>query len=253
MFTRLVLPLLVSAMFYPSILTCQQTPPPSSSTAPSASAAPSTPAASSAPAAPAASSASSAVHEFPVVFEENIVAGKTRVGTKVQAKLAVSTLVNGTVVPRNAVFSGEVLASVGKTKTDSSQLAIRFDSAQWSTITAKTRLYVTTWIYPRVSQAGPDLQYGPQQSETRTWNGMGEYPSSDPTYRPFPKSTDDKDSPPETTASATSGHRVRMPDIESQIDKDGVISLVDTHSNIKLDKVTMYVISSADSGATPKK
>jgi hypothetical protein len=236
MFTRVILLCVMETMFCAATLTGQQTPPPSGSSASSAS------------------PASSAVHEFPVVFQENIIAGKISVGAKVHAKLAIATLVNGTVVPRNAVFSGEVLESVGKTKTDSSRLAIRFDSAQWKSITAKTRLYVTTWLYPTGSEAGPDLQYGPQQSDRKTWNGMGEYPSSDPTYRPFPKSTDDKGSPaPETPAPITSGRRIRMKDVESQIDRDGVITLVSTHSNIKLDKVTMYVISSSDFGSAPNK
>jgi hypothetical protein len=227
MFTRLVLLVLLCAMFCPAILTCQQQP---------------------------TASASSAVHEFPVVFQENVVAGKTPAGTKIQAKLAIATLVSGTVVPRNAVFSGEVLESVGKTKSDSSRLAIRFDSAQWKSVTAKTRLYVTTWIYPRVSEAAPELQYGPPQSDKKTWNGMGEYPSSDPTYRPFPKSTDDKgSSAPETSASVTSDHRIRMKDVESENDKEGVITLVSSHSNIRLDKATMYVLSSSDLASSPRK
>lgn len=227
MFTRLILLLLVGTLVCPLTLPCQQTPVPS---------------------------ASSAVHEFPVVFKENIVAGKTRVGTKIQAKLAVATLVGGTVVPRDAVFSGEVLESVAKTKTDSSRLAIRLDSAQWKDATAKTRLYVTTWFYPSVAVAGPDLRYGPEQTDKQRWNGMGEYPAPNaPEYHPFPKATDDKDSPVETTASITSRQRVRMKDIESQTDNNGIITLVSSHSNINLDNVTTYVISSSDLGSAPKK
>jgi hypothetical protein len=80
--------------------------------------------------APAASSFSGAL-EFPVVMRQNVAAGTTPVGTKVQAKLAVATLVDGVVVPRDAVFSGEVTESVAKSVTDPSRLAIRMDSAQW--------------------------------------------------------------------------------------------------------------------------
>ena len=49
-----------------------------------------------------------AAQEFPVLLEQSLAAGKTPVGTKIQARLAVATLVAGTVIPRNAVFSGEV-------------------------------------------------------------------------------------------------------------------------------------------------
>src|SRR5580658_1655237 len=52
--------------------------------------------------------------EFPVVMQQSVVAGKTPVGTKVRAKLEVATPVNGRVVPRKAVLSGEVLESRGK-------------------------------------------------------------------------------------------------------------------------------------------
>src|ERR1700722_11206799 len=67
-----------------------------------------------------APSAPSGVREFPVTLEQSVVAGKTPVGTKIQAKLEVATLVDGTVIPRNAIFSGEVLESVAKTRTDPS-------------------------------------------------------------------------------------------------------------------------------------
>src|SRR5215467_13263041 len=62
---------------------------------------------------------------FPVVFDQGVTAGKTPVGTKIQAKLVVATLMEGTVIPRSAMFSGEVTESAPKTKTDPSRLAIR--------------------------------------------------------------------------------------------------------------------------------
>jgi hypothetical protein len=78
---------------------------------------------------PAASSAAGL--EFPVLMRQNASAGTTPVGTKVQAKLAVSTLVNGVVVPRDAILSGEITESVAKSATNPSRLAIRMESAQW--------------------------------------------------------------------------------------------------------------------------
>jgi len=75
---------------------------------------------------------SSAGLEFPVIMRQNVAAGKTPVGTKVQAKLVVATLVEGVVVPQDAILSGEVTESVAKSATNPSRLAIRLDSAEWS-------------------------------------------------------------------------------------------------------------------------
>lgn len=47
---------------------------------------------------------SSPAQEYPLILKKGITAGKTAVGTRVQGKLSMATLVNGTVVPRNAVF-----------------------------------------------------------------------------------------------------------------------------------------------------
>src|ERR1700689_968083 len=43
-------------------------------------------------------------HEFPIVLRQNVVAGITSVGTKVQAKLVIATLVDGGGIPRDAVW-----------------------------------------------------------------------------------------------------------------------------------------------------
>ena len=50
---------------------------------------------------------SSGMRDFPVVLQQSVTAGKTPVGTVVQAKLEVASLVEGRVIPRNAVFSGK--------------------------------------------------------------------------------------------------------------------------------------------------
>src|ERR1700687_5445684 len=62
--------------------------------------------------------------EFPVVMRQKVEAGKTLVGTKIEAKLTVATLVNGVVIPEDAVLSGEVIESSAKTAADPSRLAI---------------------------------------------------------------------------------------------------------------------------------
>jgi hypothetical protein len=197
------------------------------------------------PAAPAPSGAP----EFPVIMEHNVTAGNTPVGTKVRAKLTVATLVNGAVIPRNAVFSGEVIESVAKSATDASRLAIRMDSVQWKKGTAPVKVYLTAWCYPSMSVPGGDLQYGPPQSPTRTWNGAGTYPDpNSPAYKPFPGADSDSrsDTVPDTAASVTSPHRVVMKNVESARNGDGAVTIISSHSNIKLDTLTTYVLATND-------
>jgi hypothetical protein len=224
-FPRIALRYAIFGMLFPVSMLAQQSPP--------------------VPAAP--------VREFPVVLQQNVVAGKTPVGTKVKAKLTVATLENGTVIPRNAVFSGEVLESAEKTSADPSRLTIRMDSAVWKDGTAPIKAYLTAWYYPPVEQSGQDLQYGPTQSAKGTWNGAGEYPGPNThVYRPFPTGdSDPKSSIPETPNSVPGSHRVAMKDIDSENASDGAIALVSKHRNIKLDHFTTYVLVTGD--AVPAK
>jgi hypothetical protein len=192
-------------------------------------------------------SAPSGVQEFPVVLQQSVVAGKTPVGTKIQAKLGVATLVDGTVIPRNAVFSGEVLESVAKTKTDPSRLAIRMDSVQWKNGSASIKVYSTAWYYPAKNEGGQNLQYGPTQPANRTWNGEGQYPDPN-SNKPFPGAdpNDKSASVPDTPSATTSNQRVLMKDVEAMSSSDGAIALVSKRTNIKLDKLTTYVLASGE-------
>lgn len=190
-----------------------------------------------------------AVQEFPVILEQNVVAGKTQVGTKIEAKLVVATLVGGTVIPRNAEFSGEVIESAAKTATDASRLEIRLDSVQWKAGSATTKVYLTSWYYPSTAEGGQSLQYGPTQPAKSTWNGQGEYPDSNSkVYRPFPGGGDSNQNStvPDTPVSSTSNHRVLMKNVEATRKDDGAIALSSHHSNLKLDKYTTYVFAASD-------
>jgi len=183
-----------------------------------------------------------------VLMEQNVAAGKTPAGTKIQAKLEVPTLIGGTVVPRNAVFSGEVIESAAKTATDPSRLAIRIDSVLWKKGSASITAYLTAWYYPPRDQTGQNLQYGPTQPANRTWNGEGQYPDpNSKSYKPFPGGdTGQGASVPDTPSSTASNHRVLMKDIESAKNSDGAIAIVSKRNNIKLDKLTTYVFATAD-------
>lgn len=192
--------------------------------------------------------------EFPVVFEQSVTAGKTPEGTKVQGKLQVATLLGHTVVPRDSVFDGEVVASGVRSKTTPSILAIRIRSVEWKSGTEKLTLYLVPWYYPPRMQEGQDLQYGPQQPANRTWNGQGQYPDNSGLYKPFPGSDANKGSAdPEKTPLGASPHMARMDGIESHRDDDGTITLISKKSNIKLDKATTYVLSETDAVAPSTK
>jgi len=195
----------------------------------------------------ATSSAAPVTQTFPLVMRQKVVAGKAPVGAKIEGELVVATLVKGTVIPRDAVFSGEVIESQAKTSSAPSRLSIRLDLAQWKTGSVPIRAYLTQWIYPVTLDAGPDL-HGPEQSAKRTWNGMGQYPDARaPDYKPFPAAADTQGGPSVDTASSrTSSRPVTMKDVESQSNSAGGITLVSNRSNIKLDKLTTYVFSTTD-------
>ena len=187
------------------------------------------------------------VNEFPIVFQQNLVAGKTPAGTKVKAKLMFATLQNGTVIPRNAVLTGEVVESSAKTSSDPSRLEIRIDQVEWKGGSATVKAYATNWYYPTALEAGQDLQYGPTQSDQSTWNGQGEYPNpSAKSYHPFPGSRSDQGSSPDTTNSVTSKHRAIVKDVECERLNDGALILTSKRSNVKLDRYTTYVLLSGD-------
>jgi hypothetical protein len=188
----------------------------------------------------ARSSASTAAQEFPVTFQQKIVAGKTPAGTKVQAKLGMATLVNGTVIPQGAIFSGEVVESAAKTDTDPSKLSIRIDSAQWKNGSATLNVYLVGWFYPFVAEPGQDTQDGP----ARAPNGQGQYSAdSSRIYRPFPSGDSNTT---ETSDSVAPQHRVQMKNVQTDRSTDGTITLLSTHFNIKLDKSMTYVLSNSD-------
>jgi hypothetical protein len=186
--------------------------------------------------------------EFPVNMRQNIAAGKTPVGTKIQAKLVIATLVNGKVIPRDAILSGEVTESVAKSATDPSRLAIRMDTAQWKTGSAPLKVYLTAWYYPSTMMTPLDLNYGP--GGTRKSDSEGPHYDPDAPVLQTPPSRDPgKDysvSLPDPPSSNLSKHRVLMKDVGSARNGDGTVTLTSKHSNLKIDKLTTYVLAASD-------
>ncbi len=192
--------------------------------------------------------------EFPVTMQQKIAAGITPVGTKVHAKLTISTLVHGTVVPRDAVLSGEITASVAKSADAPSKLGIRMDTAEWKNGSLPIKVYLTEWYYPVKSMMVEDGNPGysgmhgsvgisvgssPQTFPTSSTTAGRRMPDDDPP--PFPTTPD----PGVPTANDPSTHRTRMPDVESKRGDDGSIVLT-SKKGLKLDKNTTYVLAAGN-------
>lgn len=186
--------------------------------------------------------------EFPVVFDQTVTAGKAQVGSKVQGHLLISTLFHGEVIPRNALLTGEVIQSSAKKGTDPSRLAVRFDSARWKNGSVALKLYVTSAYYPNVSDPGQELQYGPTQPASRTWNGQGPYPDEHlKIYEPFPSGDSSKpDAAPSAPNSVILKQRVTMKNVDVEHNRDGSLSLISRHSNVKLENMTTYSVVAID-------
>jgi len=235
MFTRTLLCVFFVLGWSPSLILCQQ-------------AGEGSPAATTQP---ASATGSSPQQEFPAVLEQKVTAGKTPAGTHVQGTLMLATLVNGKVIPRNAVLSGEIVESKSKTSSDPARLSIRLDSAQWKNGSATIHAFLTPWFYVVNLGDGPEL-HGPDQGPNRSWNGMGQYPDPhSPAYKPFPSAVDAQ--PEAGSGSGNSKQRTLMKNVECERDSAGTVTLVDDHSNLKLDKLTVYVFGSCDAAATAKK
>jgi len=201
-----------------------------------------------------ASPSSSAGLEFPVIMRQNVTAGATPAGTKVQAKLAVATLVNGVVVPQDAILSGEVTESVAKSATGPSRLAIRMDSAAWTNRPAPTvlqfkeKVYLTAWYYPAGIPSAQDLSnQAADAAELRHRNAGPTYPIPDsPASQPFPGRNLNRNEDPRSASPRVSQHRVVMKDVESARTNEGVVTLSSKRASIKLDKTTTYVFATGD-------
>lgn len=188
--------------------------------------------------------------EFPVIMRQNVAAGTTPVGTKVQANLVIATLVDSVVIPRDALLSGEVTESVAKSKTDPSRLAIRMDSAQWKNGSASIKVYLTPWYYPVPLLTNLSDEPSVSAQHPRPYNKVANYP--DPSGPPSPFPDPDRDgnnhagAAPLPPASPTSPSRVLMKDVESTRAIDGAVTLTSKRSNIKLGKTTTYVFATGD-------
>ena len=176
------------------------------------------------------------VQEFPVNMRQNVVAGKTRVGTKVEASLSIATLVKGKVIPADAIFSGEVVESAAKTATESSRLAIRMDSVRWKNEAMPITLYLTAWYYPMRMETDEE-----QSNNSLARLGRRGGSASSSTGASFPGRPPGADFPP--PLAGVSENREVMKDVESARESDGTLVISSSHLNLKLDRATTYVLA----------
>jgi hypothetical protein len=188
----------------------------------------------------------SAAQEFPVTLRQNVVAGKTPVGTKVEARLTLATLISGKVAPEGAIFSGVVVESTAKSETGPSRLSVRVDSIHWKTESAPIKAYLTSWYYPVLM---PSINNDTSSQHLDGAHGgtamRGSRPGTPPTA-PFPNASQQGADVPMQPASNVSDHRVEMKDVESERATDGTVSISSSRANLKLDKSTTYVLATGE-------
>ena len=162
--------------------------------------------------------------EFPVTMRQNVVAGRTQVGTKIEAKLTTATLMNGVVIPAGAIFLGEIVESSAKSASDPSRLALRIDLVRWKNGSSPIKAYLTAWYYPL-----PPLE---------TYEALtSHHPLGGPN-----SARHRADGEPQQISES----RASLKDVESTRSPDGAIALRSTHIDIKLDKSTTYVLAAQD-------
>jgi hypothetical protein len=190
----------------------------------------------------------SATQEFPVTMRQNIIAGKTPVGTKVEARLAIATLMAGKVIPEGAIFSGVVVVSVARSESSPSRLSVRMNSVQWKKDSAPVTAYLTSWYYPVRMPGNDDATGDPLggiHGDIGIQRGAGPRPGPG-TSQPYPTNPQQGPDLPSAPVSNLSDHRVEMKDIESERASDGTMSIRSSRLNIKLDRSTTYVLATGD-------
>jgi hypothetical protein len=193
--------------------------------------------------------------EMPVVMRQNIVAGRTEVGTAIQAKLTVATLVNGTVIPKGAILWGEVAESLAKSANAPSRLSVVVKSAQWKDgskpqiFNFPSTLYLTAWYYPvngpTLTEDIPEDPPSPRRRNSQHIGGSASYPNPNTSDSPgYSKGSASEAKPSGRSAPpAAPLHRVLMKNMEAARGSDESIAITCARSDIKLDKSTTYVLA----------
>ena len=194
--------------------------------------------------------------ELPASLQTKVVAGSTPVGTEVRAKLTMATLMDGVVIPQDAVISGHVEQSVAKTGDAPSLLKIKFESARWKKGSAPVTLYLAGCYYPIEFQSpsndpsgvhgqiGINMGSAAESSPNRANGGMnGGLPNGGmPSTMDANRLDNYPDPRPGTTVSEISKHWVRIENVDTVVTSDGSLQIASQQRNLKLDKGTVYLL-----------
>jgi hypothetical protein len=192
-------------------------------------------------------SSSPVLREFPVMLQQSVEAGKTPVGTKVKGRLAVATQFQGTVIPRNAVVSGVVFESVAKSAKGPSRLGIRMESATWKDRSAcMMKAYLMPLYYPLTTQPVQGLPIESPDPNSRTLNGPNQSGSSPMSPPSFSGSNSEGVQEAIANIPTISSRPVSMKNVTMEPVPDDGIELVSQHDNIKLHKMTTYVLAAIE-------
>ena len=195
--------------------------------------------------------------ELPASLQTKVVAGSTPVGSEVRVKLTIATLMDGVVIPQDAVISGHVEQSVAKTTDAPSLLKIKFDSARWKKGNAQVTLYLAGCYYPVEFQSpandpsgihgqiGTTMGSASESTPGRTTGGM---PNSGMPNGGMSGTMDASrldtypDQRPGTVFSEVSKHWVRIENVDTVVTPDGSLQITSQQRNLKLDKGTIYLL-----------
>jgi len=191
----------------------------------------------------APTSSSDVLREFPLVLQQSIESGKAKIGTKVQAKLAVATMFAGTVIPRNAVFFGVVIESTPKSAKEPAKIAIRMETAEWKDGSSSMMAYLLPLYYPATTQAMQNFGDASQESGPTSNGAQGSSSEPPMSHQSFP-SNESRAAIPEI--STTSNRPVQIKNVTVALADEGGAALVSEHSNIKLFKLTTYVFAARE-------
>lgn len=204
---------------------------------------------------PKTNSGAHPVQEFPVVLQENVIAGKTPVGTPVHTKLMLATLVNGVVVPQDAVLSGRVEESTPKTGPGPCRLKIHLDMAQWKGGSVPLNAFLTNIYYANRLIETPPNEALPDTSASSdlmlVHGGLQHQNSTDVESRRAAWSRQSAGSPPsdqahpaESSRWEASVYRKPMRNVVLSRETNGSTAIVSPRDTIKLDKNTAYSFES---------
>jgi len=192
-------------------------------------------------------SSSGVLREFPVILQQSVEAGKTPVGTEVKGKLVIATQFHGTLIPRDAVVSGVVFESVRKSAKGPSRLGIRMENAKWKgESTCMMKAYLMPLYYPLVSQS---MQGPPSESsdtDSRSMNGPNQSTSSPMSLPSFGGSNSEAAQEAMPNLLTLSSRPVSMKNVVIEPVPDNGVELVSQHDNIKLQKMTTYVLAAIE-------